>query len=220
MHDIGGGKSLWTGIFSSVRPAWKLFFNVDMANKPGYEAQPMLNFVAKFLIPKAEVPVSTAMKPIVRPPMQAFVLSVFQKIFSVSVENGNVFKIDYEAFDPRSKSKVRRVESIPLEKWRQAELEKELRGLKIRFLRPDGAKRDYRVNGFGTRGDLAVKMSDNKTMSVDQYLRTEYGRGLRYPKLLTLHVGNPQSTIYWPMEMTEMKKQVYSRSRLFPASNF
>ena len=35
VFDIGGGKSLWTGVYTSVRPAWKIFFNVDMANKPG-----------------------------------------------------------------------------------------------------------------------------------------------------------------------------------------
>ena len=39
MADIGGGKSLWTGVFTSVRPAWSIFFNVDMANKPAYEEQ-------------------------------------------------------------------------------------------------------------------------------------------------------------------------------------
>ena len=39
MFDIGGGKSLWQGIYTSVRPAWKIFFNVDMANKPAYEEQ-------------------------------------------------------------------------------------------------------------------------------------------------------------------------------------
>jgi hypothetical protein len=49
VHDIGNGKSLWTGIFTSFRPAWKLLFNVDMANKPGYEEQQTMEFAAKFL---------------------------------------------------------------------------------------------------------------------------------------------------------------------------
>lgn len=33
--DIGAGKSLWVGLYPSVRAAWKPFLNVDMANKPG-----------------------------------------------------------------------------------------------------------------------------------------------------------------------------------------
>ena len=51
MFDIGGGKSLWQGVYTSVRPAWKIFFNVDMANKPAYEEQWILHFAAKFFNP-------------------------------------------------------------------------------------------------------------------------------------------------------------------------
>ena len=43
------GKALWTGTFSSFRPAWSLLLNVDMANKPGYEQGSVLAFCDKFL---------------------------------------------------------------------------------------------------------------------------------------------------------------------------
>ncbi len=49
VEEIGGGKSLWVGTFSSFRPAWKLFLNVDMANKPAYEENSVMGFCLKVL---------------------------------------------------------------------------------------------------------------------------------------------------------------------------
>ena len=53
------------------------------------------------------------------------------------------------------------------------ELAQELKGLKIRVVRPDGQKRDYRANGFGppaNRPDVVCK-DDGRKMSVQQYFR-------------------------------------------------
>ena len=36
--QLSNGRSLWQGTFQSVRPGWKLQINVDVANKPGYDA--------------------------------------------------------------------------------------------------------------------------------------------------------------------------------------
>ncbi len=47
--DIGGGKTLWQGRFASFLPAWKLFVNVDMANKPAYEEDSVISFCYKVL---------------------------------------------------------------------------------------------------------------------------------------------------------------------------
>ena len=63
---------------------------------------------------------------------------------------------------------------------------KELKGLKVRFHRPDGAKRDYRVNRFGPQVHEAVEMSEGKRMSVGKYMQEEYGHQLKYPRGLTL----------------------------------
>ena len=43
--DIGNGKAMWKGIFLSVRPGWKPFVNVDMANKPGYNESSVEEFI-------------------------------------------------------------------------------------------------------------------------------------------------------------------------------
>ena len=65
-------------------------------------------------------------------------------------------------------------------------LPKELKGLKVRFHRPDGAKRDYRVNGFGEQVHEAVDMAEGKRMSVGKYLQEQYGHQLKYSKGFTL----------------------------------
>ncbi len=45
--DVSLGMSLWQGSFASVRPGWKPFLNVDVANKPGYKKQPTLEFLCE-----------------------------------------------------------------------------------------------------------------------------------------------------------------------------
>ena len=47
--DIGEGKSLWLGTFKSVRTGWKIHYNVDMANKVGYEEQDVVTFICKYI---------------------------------------------------------------------------------------------------------------------------------------------------------------------------
>ena len=63
---------------------------------------------------------------------------------------------------------------------------KELKGLKVRFHRPDGALRDYRVNGFGPQVHVAVEMGDGKRMSVGKYIHDEYKHDLKHRGGLTL----------------------------------
>ena len=47
--DIGEGKSLWLGTFKSVRTGWKIHYNVDMANKVGYEEQDVITFICTYI---------------------------------------------------------------------------------------------------------------------------------------------------------------------------
>ncbi len=56
VYEIGGGKSLWIGAFTSFRPAWKPSLNVDMANKPGYEEDSVTGFCLKVLNERARQP--------------------------------------------------------------------------------------------------------------------------------------------------------------------
>lgn len=47
--DLPGGKSIWFGLFQSVSIGWKPFLNVDMANKPAVQSNPMVTFMEKVL---------------------------------------------------------------------------------------------------------------------------------------------------------------------------
>ncbi|TRY67145.1 hypothetical protein TCAL_02956 [Tigriopus californicus] len=95
------------------------------------------------------------------------------------------------------------------DKYMKMDAESEIKNLKVRFHRPDKAKRDYKVNKFGPAANKPnVIDKDGKKMSIEFFFATEYKWKLNYPGLPTLHVGNPNGSIYLPMELTEIKKQV------------
>ena len=98
-------------------------------------------------------------------------------------------------------------------------IEKELKGLKIRFERPDGAKRDYRVNGFGPHCDntCAVTKESGKKLSIAQYFQEDYKKTLKYPKYPSLWVGsrdpNAKIKLHLPLELCRLKKQPAPNSK-------
>ena len=107
---------------------------------------------------------------------------------------------------------VRRLEKRECEK-----IQKELAGLKIRFVRPNGQKRDYRVNKLMAPANRLMMTMDKenkrKKITIEQYFNQEYGYQLKYPDLPCIHVGSPSSTVYLPMELTQLKKQVLPRNK-------
>ncbi|KAL3209469.1 hypothetical protein MRX96_009205 [Rhipicephalus microplus] len=49
-HSVGGGREVWFGYYTSVRPAqWKPMLNVDMSATAFYEPQPVISFMCKIL---------------------------------------------------------------------------------------------------------------------------------------------------------------------------
>ncbi|KAL3222360.1 hypothetical protein MRX96_028457 [Rhipicephalus microplus] len=49
-HSLGGGREVWFGYYTSVRPAqWKPMLNVDMSATAFYEPQPVISFMCKIL---------------------------------------------------------------------------------------------------------------------------------------------------------------------------
>ncbi len=104
-----------------------------------------------------------------------------------------------------------------LDKRECEKIQKELSGLKIRFMRPNGQKRDYRVNKLmspANRLMMAVdKENKRRKITIEQYFNQEYGYRLKYPDLPCIHVGNPSATVYLPMELTQLKKQVLPRNK-------
>ena len=110
-----------------------------------------------------------------------------QKVFSaIPSTDGQKLLVDCEVFDFRSKATVRKREEVRLDQRALGRLSQELKGLKVRFHRPDGALRDYRVNGIGPQVHVAVEMGDGKKMSVGKYIHDEYKHDLKHPRGLTL----------------------------------
>ena len=59
------------------------------------------------------------------------------------------------------KANVRKKWEVPLDRRAISNLSKELKGLKVRFHRPDNAKRDYRVNEVGPPVHVPVQGSNS-----------------------------------------------------------
>jgi len=86
--------------------------------------------------------------------------------------------------------------------YEEEKLSKELKGLKIRFERPDGNKRDYRANGLGPPSSrTGTVKTDTGQYSVQSYFKESYRYKVEHPHLPTLHVGNLQRNIFLPMEL-------------------
>ncbi|XP_077507380.1 protein argonaute-2-like [Amblyomma americanum] len=48
-NDLGGGREVWFGYYTSVRPAqWKPMLNVDMSATAFYESLPLVDFMCRF----------------------------------------------------------------------------------------------------------------------------------------------------------------------------
>ena len=92
-------------------------------------------------------------------------------------------------------------------------LQKDLKGLKIRYVRPDGQKREWRCNKVM---DVASKLKfdlEGKMVTVEQYFKSEMKYTLNYPLLPCLHLGSLQKNIYIPVELLELKPQSLPQSK-------
>ncbi len=96
-------------------------------------------------------------------------------------------------------------------------IQRELTSLKIRFVRPNGQKRDYRVNKLVAPANRQMMTMDrdgkNKKMTIEEYFSQEYNYKLMYPDLPCLHVGKVGGSVFLPMELTYLKKQVLPRNK-------
>jgi len=86
-------------------------------------------------------------------------------------------------------------------------LERNVKGLKIRYIRPDGQKREWRCNRvLDSPRNLQFK-HEGESMSVEDYFVIAYDYELKYPNLPCIHLGSVQKTFYIPVELCEMKNQ-------------
>ena len=90
-------------------------------------------------------------------------------------------------------------------------VEKEIRDLKIKFHRPDGSKRAYRMLKFvGPPKNQFITLDDGKKQSVFDYFKQNFPtHSWKHPDLPLIHCGDPKRTIYLPMELLELQRQVY-----------
>jgi len=160
--DLPGGKSIWFGLFQSVSVGWKPFLNVDMANKPAVQNNPMIQHMEK-------------------------VLSRGRNKWDFRDQwNGDRFG---------------------------RPLEMELKGLKIRYNRPDKQVREWRFHKVMEAANKLKfeyeekKTGEKKLITVEEYFKKDMKYKLQYPHLPCLHLGSPNKNIYIPVELCEMKGQ-------------
>ena len=118
MVQIDIGKYLWKGINESVRVGWKIRLNIDMANKPAYMEEELVEFIGNFLHSKMRDGCAT--------------MDVMEKLLSQNrdaIEKSN----------------------------------REIKDLKVRFERPDGSKRDYRMNKLVKNAHDQTMVKDDKS---------------------------------------------------------
>lgn len=91
----------------------------------------------------------------------------------------------------------------------------EIKDLKARFIRPDGAKRDYRMNRLVKNPvQQKFKLETGEELSVDAYFKRQYDYDIKHKSLPCIHVGDPKKRNYLPMECLELKQQVCPQSKV------
>ena len=169
--DLGFGKEVWTGIFSSVRPnSW---------SERGTQFLATLN---------ANITHKAATK----------------QLYLVSN-------------DPRS-CYTDQVLDRNAGRWREGMtdqqvdiLRRDLKGLKLRYVFPNGQKREYRVNDI--MGPANQLMIPDLKKTVADYFLEHHKYKLKYPHLPCLWLGSRNKTIYIPMEYCEVSSQALPRTK-------
>ena len=77
---------------------------------------------------------------------------------------------------------------------------------------PNGYKRNYRVNKMMPAANkLKVKLDNGEECTIEKYFKDKYNHKLDFPNYPCIHVGKPEKTVYLPMELCMMRKQVLPR---------
>ena len=77
---------------------------------------------------------------------------------------------------------------------------------------PNGYKRNYRVNKMMPAANkLKVKLDSGAECTIEKYFKDQYNLNLDFPHYPCVHVGKPEKTVYLPIELCMMRKQVLPR---------
>jgi len=167
--DIGFGKEVWTGIFSSVRPyGWKdgkvlLTLNMDVSNKPAAK-----------------------------------------ELHLTRGQNSYIHQVI-----PSRKGPVDFTKGLTQDQVR--DLEKDLKGMKVRYELPNGSKRGYRV--LKVLEPASKLIIPDLKVTVLQYFKNQYKKTLQFPNMPCLWLGSREKTIYIPVEFCCMTSQPLPRNK-------
>ena len=175
--DIGMGKEVWTGVFSSIRPhSWSqgsvsylATLNVDVSNKAAAKHVHLTKDSKEY--------------------GDCYIQMVLGRKATNNWRDG-------------------------MNKEQREIVEKDLKGLKIRYELPNGWKRQYRCNGL-VETPRKQKIPDLNT-TVEKYFLDTYKVRLSHPKLPCLWLGPTNKTIYIPMELCMMVSQPMPRHKVLP----
>ena len=74
---------------------------------------------------------------------------------------------------------------------------------------PNGYKRNHQVNQLMPAANkLKVKLDSGEECTIEKYFKDKYNHQLDFPNYPCIHVGKPEKTVYLPIELCIMRKQV------------
>ena len=89
-----------------------------------------------------------------------------------------------------------------------------IKDLRIHYSRPNGYKRNYRVNKMMPAANkLTVKLDSGAECTIEKYFKDKYNYKLEFPHYPCIHVGKKDDKIYLPIELCRMKKQFLPLSK-------
>jgi eukaryotic translation initiation factor 2C len=182
--DVGFGKEVWIGTFSSLRPVgWKsaevlLTLNVDTANKPGTKA---LHLTKESAAGKGD--------------------SYFHELLAGGRKGRSTVNFLNGVTEEQRKTISRDLEGLKV-KYEMPCGEGEVR------------KRQYRVLEMRRKAaSLEMISVDSDSVSVAEYFKRQYGVALQFPALPCLWVGSRDRSTYIPAEFCSMTSQPLPRKK-------
>ena len=95
------------------------------------------------------------------------------------------------------------------EKRHRDAVDTKINGLQIRYNCPGGYKRDFRaIKIMQASNKLRIKRENGEECTIEKYFKDTYDHQLEFPNYPCVHVGNPEKTIYLPIELCMIKKQI------------
>ena len=91
------------------------------------------------------------------------------------------------------------------------DLEKDLKGMKVRYELPNGSKRGYRV--LKVLEPASKLIIPDLKVTVLQYFKNQYKKTLQFPNMPCLWLGSREKTIYIPVEFCCMTSQPLPRNK-------